>query len=270
MKMPSVPEIQRLFALPEDYAADNDWPRVASPKLNGIRAMWVPRIGLFSKDGIPYEPGVLPLIEAALDRCLVMLDIELYHHGMSLQAINSRAGVMRSKPHPEHRLIQAWIIDAPQGLGGHDERMAQIDRDLPAPPDCIQRVPWKVSKCCRTADSIHAAYVTAGYEGTVYKSYSHYRPGRTGFMLKRKGWLDGEYTLVDLIEGEGKHAGTVGAVICATPRGDRFRVGAFEMDDQERLAVWRQSLRPTQVKIRYLGLTDAGVPYHSQVLQFIN
>ena len=272
MKLPASPEIAGLFARANTYVGDNDWPRVATPKLNGIRAMWVPGVGLFSKDGVPYTDGTLPHIEAALRECPIMLDMELFNRKLSLQAINSRAGVIRTTPHPDHARIQAWIIDAPHGLGGHDERMDQIQAALGrrlVDNDSIVVVPAKISKCCRTADAIHAAYVSLGYEGTVYKSYSHYRPGKTDFMLKRKAWEDAEFAVVRLVEGDGKYAGTLGAVICRTATGEEFSVGSFEMDDTERDAAWFARNTWREAKIKYQGLTERGVPYTTRVLQFI-
>lgn len=272
MKLPACAEIAALFARANTYVGDNDWPRVATPKLNGIRAMWVPSVGLFSKDGVPYTDGVLPHIEAALKDCPIMLDMELFNKELSLQEINSRAGVIRTGPHPDHARIQAWIIDAPHGLGGHDERMDQIQVALQRKlieNDSIVVVPAKISKCCRTADAIHAAYVSLGYEGTVYKSYSHYRPGKTDFMLKRKAWEDAEFAVVRLVEGDGKYAGTLGAVICRTAAGEEFSVGSFEMPDDERDAAWFARDTWREAKIKYQGLTDRGVPYTTRVLQFI-
>ncbi len=271
MSLPTCNEVKRLFAIATDYDGTNDWPRFATPKLNGVRGMWVPDVGFVSKDGIPWNDGIFPHIEPLLKSCIMLIDGEFYLHGMSLQDINSRCAIMRNQPHLEVRHLQFHAFDAPFALGGFEDRMLYLRKHRTWGDDSpIKIVPHRAVTCCRTADSAHEAYVSMGYEGTVYKSGSHYRFGKSGMMLKRKAWQDAEFDVVKLVEGtgDGKYEATLGAVICRTKEGKEFRVGAFEFNDEARFAVWIGA-KPAQAKVRYLGLTNEGIPYNSRVLAFL-
>ena len=268
MSLPTCEEVRRLFAIAQDYTGTNDWPRFATPKLNGVRAMWIPDVGFISKDGIPWNDGIFPHIEPVLRSSIVALDGEFYLHGLSLQDINSRCAIMRKTPHAKVRDLQYHVFDAPFALGGFEQRMAYIQKHKCWTDESpIKHVPWRSVSCCDKADNAHNAYVSMGYEGTVYKSGGHYRFGKSAMMLKRKAWQDAEFEVVQLIEGEGKYASTLGAVICKTAAGKEFRVGAFEFSDDARLEAWIGP-KPAQVKIRYLGLTNDNIPYNSTVLAF--
>lgn len=269
MNLPNVPEIAKLFALAADYDPNKEpsWPRWGTPKLNGLRAMWVPGAGFFSRDGVAYEPAILPHIEAALAHCTLWLDGELYSHGMSLQNINSRAGVVRSKPHADYAAISFNVFDSPHIPGRFDHRQNLIRDHLAAIAitDAVRQVDFRECKCAAGANSAHRAYVSMGYEGTVYKHPGSYQPGRSSMMLRRKAWSDGDFEVVRLVQGrEGKFEHSMGAVVCRTPSGHEFEVGAFELTDEERLAIWFGP-KPRMAKVRYLTLTDKGAPFNARV-----
>jgi len=255
-----------MFARPQDLDPKNspDWPRWAMPKLNGVRAMWVPGVGLFSKDGVPYESGVLPHIEAALASTPLWLDGELYAHGMSLQQINSRAGVNRVKPHADHAAIALHVFDSPQIKADCLERQRQL-QGLAG----ITFVPHLEVKCDKEARTAYLAWLADGYEGACYKHPGEYVPGRSSMILRRKGWKDGEYDVVALVRGQGKYDNSIGGIICRSPEGLEFHVGSFEFDDDERLQIWVRDPKPTRAKIRYLGLTDKQIPYMVRCTELI-
>lgn len=264
--MNAVPEIAAYFALAIDYKDKlPPWPYFATPKMNGVRAMWVPKVGFFSRTGEPYADGILPIIEGALHNTFVpWLDGELYIHGMTLQQINSRAGVIRNKPHPDHASVVFNVFDSPMLTGRFVDRQDELKKLLPALPQ-IQTVPYKNCNCCDHGDIAHTTFVSMGYEGTVYKHGGSYMAGRSEMMIKRKAWQDDDYEVVELLEGEGKYLGTLGAVICRTASGALFKVGSFEFDDDERHAIWLGP-KPTRAKIKYLTLTDKGAPHNSRVI----
>jgi len=126
-------------------------------------------------------------------------------------------------------------------------------------------VPKRDCACHDKAQAAHNAFVSAGFEGTVFKSRGHYVTGSGDFSWKLKAWQDEDYEVVELIEGEGKHAASLGAVMCRAPNGETFKVGAFEFDDDERHAAWIGP-RPTKAKVKFMTLTDRGAPHCGRVL----
>jgi len=263
MSLPRSPEVAAIFAIARELKTIKALrpPVWATPKLNGVRAMWVPGAGLFSKDGVPYAEGVLPHIEAALRAQPNWLEGELYCHGLTLQQINSRAGVVRTKPHEDCGRISFNVFDAPMLSGGYEDRMNKARDAAPS----LTFVPKRDCACCDKAQSAHNAFVSAGFEGTVFKSRGHYVTGSGDFSWKLKAWQDEDYEVVELIEGEGKHAASLGAVMCRAPNGETFKVGAFEFDDDERHAAWIGP-RPAKAKVKFMTLTDRGAPHCGRVL----
>lgn len=266
MSLPRTEQIARIFALARELPnlAALKPPRWATPKLNGVRAMWVPNLGFFSKDGVPYEAGVLPHIERALAASTQWLDGELYSHGMTLQQINARAGVVRRTAHPNHSVIRFHVFDAPMLPGAFDDRMNKL-RDFIKDAPSVELVPFRWCPCKDKARAAHDANVSAGFEGTMFKDPGHYRMGLTDMMLKLKAWQDEDYEVLELIEGEGKHKSSLGAVLCRAPNGETFKVGAFEFDDDERLAAWIGP-KPAKAKVKFMTLTDRGAPHCGRVL----
>lgn len=276
-KLPSCPDIAKMFALAQPFDVANcDWPRWAMPKLNGVRAMWVPNVGMFTRDGIPYETGVLPHIEAALAATPHWLDGELYTHGLSLQDINSRASIMRQVPHPDSSALRFHVFDMPQQPTGAEARyntLCTLARTGQLDPAAIAIVEHRDASCWDKARTAFTSFVAAGYEGAVYKHHGGYQPGRSKMLLKYKAWSDEDYDVVELVRGEdGKFDHSLGAIICRDANGVTFTVGSFAFDDAARLKIWSDyqcGLKPARVKVKYLGLTRDKKPYNTQVLAFL-
>lgn len=267
MTLPRVPEIERMLARAVKYTEHQPaWPYYATPKLNGIRALWVPKVGFFNGDGIPWEPGVLGRIEEALAFTDQWIDGELYVHGMSLQWINSVVAINRRSAHPEIDKMQFHAFDLPQVAAGFEDRIALLRNGLRDVPR-MQVLDYKRCACCDQGDASFKAYASMGYEGAVYKHPGYYYPGRTKMMIKRKLWIDDDFDIVKLLPGqEGKHDHSMGAVICKTASGLEFEVGSFAFNDTVRLNLFFQNPPPTRAKIRYQSLTEDGKPFHTQVL----
>ncbi len=265
MSNPRSPEIAALFALPTDLNPDAmpAMPRWASAKRNGVRAMWVPGVGFFSKDGVPYKTGVLPHIEDSIGGTDRWLDGELYSHGMSLQQINARAGVNRVSAHPDHKAISFHIFDMVRAERTFEQRL-MVMRSMTYPH--IEIVEHITCGCKASTMTAYRAYLTLNYEGLCLRDPGEYASGRGTYIMRLKGWKDMDVDVLALAEGNGKYDGTLGAIICRW-QGKEFSVGSFAFDDDERLALWRQRPWPTRAKIKYLALSDKGIPYNTQCLE---
>lgn len=272
MTLPRCEKIALTFALANVYKPSLLQPGVeyiAMPKLNGIRAMWVPDVGFVSRDGIPYETGVLPHLESQLANCKTFLDGELYKHGMSLQDINSRGGVNRKKPHPDHEALEFHAFDNPYSSKDAETRMELLALDIAHAPS-VNIIPWRWIKCPQTATNAFTGFVASGYEGAIYKHSGSYVMGRSNNLLKRKAWHDEDFDVVECLQGvDGKYSNSLGAIICRTITGETFHVGSFAFDDATRDQLWQgieRGWRPTRAKVKYLDISDGNKPYNTQCL----
>jgi DNA ligase-1 len=82
--------------------------------------------------------------------------------------------------------------------------------------------------------------------------------GRTQKLLKVKGHEDCEVTVIEHLEGEGKFSGMLGTLVCRMQSGKIVEVGTGFSDQQRK----NPPLVGSIVTIRYMELTDKGIPRH--------
>lgn len=269
------------------------YPVYVQPKLNGIRALY--QNGHFqSRDQLPFPNGLLdhlakPLLEVFSPDAI--LDGELYVHGWPLQRINAAVTPVRLQPTEDTVKVQYHIFDRAEYSLPFWNRYVSITSFL------TERLMGKVEMVSTSlvnnqaeADKTYAMCVDMGYEGQMYRlgdcpyttpkqpndcSTAFGRRGRLRFLsdqdnrtwhlLKRKDWQDDEFICVDMAEGEGKLQGTLGAVICQTKSNNRFSVGSG-LSDSERQHYWSNPPIGRLVKVKYLCLSDAGIPLNPTIL----
>jgi DNA ligase-1 len=101
-----------------------------------------------------------------------------------------------------------------------------------------------------------------GYEGNIVRLNVVYQKGkRNKYLLKRKEWIDSEYTLVDMLEGEGNWSGKARIAVFDGFNADI--VGTYEQ-----CAEWLKNKdlyigKPTTIK--YFELTEDGAPRFGKV-----
>lgn len=110
-------------------------------------------------------------------------------------------------------------------------------------------------------DRYYKIYLAEGYEGQMIKFNTPYINKRTKYLLKRKEWMDSEYTLVDMLEGEGNWSGKARIAIFDGFNADI--VGTYEQ-----CAEWLKNKddyigKPTTIK--YFELTEDGAPRFGKV-----
>lgn len=110
-------------------------------------------------------------------------------------------------------------------------------------------------------DSYYKSYLADGYEGQMIKFNTSYINKRTKYLLKRKEWMDSEYVLVDMLEGEGNWSGKARIAVFDGFNADI--VGTYE-----ECAEWLKNKddyigKPTTIK--YFELTEDGAPRFGKV-----
>jgi DNA ligase-1 len=100
-----------------------------------------------------------------------------------------------------------------------------------------------------------------GYEGQMVRLNAAYENKRSKFLMKRKEFIDEEYVIVDIVEGEGNRAGTAGYMQFFARNGKSFKSnikGSFPWLRQ--LLKDRKSLIGKKATIKYFNLTPDSIP----------
>jgi ATP-dependent DNA ligase len=265
------------------------------PKLNGVRAMY--KAGMFmSRDGVLWNNACLQHLRSALAAFPsdVVLDGELYIHGLSLQQINSRCAVMRQEPHAEESTLTYNVFDLVSDEG-FAIRTAQLqllwlDYIAEADQDKVVLVPTHFAGLPRLADALFPQYKSLGYEGTMYRhplmpyslpDISSNQENRSKWLLKRKDWLDLDAYVLEVCSGNNRLANTCGSLSCywVNEAGKKiyFSVGSG-LTDMQRNELWAMremvaeasDKRPWTIKVRYEMLSDGGVPLKPTVILVYN
>ena len=250
------------------------FPCFMQPKLNGVRAMWIPGQGLMSRDGKFWIPSTLPEIFRELENIPLLLDGELYSHGLSLQQINGIVAVNRVRPHQNSHIVTFNVFDI-VSLKSFKDRVKQLE---------TERIfgQWVVPVMTLFGDQAlmeraYSQWRSAGYEGLMLRDpmspyglpdYCTNKENRWPCLLKRKEWLDLIATLVDVCRGKGKYENTTGSLTLMLENGKTFSAGSG-LTDAQREFIWanRHQMSGKKVRVKYEMLSDKGVPLKPTVIE---
>jgi DNA ligase-1 len=244
---------------------------VSMPKLNGLRCMYIPGQGFFSRDGKRWNDAVLNHI--VMPTTDYIIDGELYCHGMSLQKINSAVGVNRIEPGEDAERIKFFAFDLVEPKFNALTRMLLLEKIINDHREEIEMLPmieWEICKTRIELDDCYNHYISKEYEGQMLKSvFGSYMPQgekeRTTMNLqKRKAFLDGEFECIGrVISQEGKCAGKLGALKFITSKGVSFEVGTGFTDEEREEYITPNYHFQRKATIKYLNLTDDGRPFNA-------
>ena len=213
----------------DDSRVDWSKPVYIQPKLDGVRC-------LFTKDGAYSRAGNkfmnLAHIEAELipffnERPDFVLDGELYNHNLKNDFEKIISLVRKQKPTADDRLearklVQFHVYDYIDGKYDSYKRRMQslVTSDLYCPS--IQYVPAKLVDSYNYARTIHATFLSDGYEGSIIRLDGVYKHGRSYDLMKFKDFSDTEATIIGYELGKGKRTGTLGKFIMLDDEGIQF------------------------------------------------
>tara|TARA_Y100000593_G_scaffold35778_1_gene69834 strand:- start:115 stop:1323 length:1209 start_codon:yes stop_codon:yes gene_type:complete len=260
----------------------------SQPKLDGIRCIAM-REGLFTRTG--KEIVAVPHIHEALEPFFekypnAVLDGELYNHAYKDDFNKIIHLVRKQNLTDEHlaeskEMIQYHIYDAPvigEGFGGRynwTEKDSFSDRFLISlvlnlgldKEDCLVIVETIEILGREELDRCYEDYIEAGYEGQMIRLDGPYENKRSPRLLKRKEFIDEEYTILGYEEGEGNRAGTIKHFKFKNKDGKEFNSnvkGSFSY--LTKLLEIGDTLIGKDATIKYFNLTPDGVPRFPYVI----
>lgn len=255
----------------EDRKDDISYPIFSQPKLDGIRCI-VKSDGMWSRNGkqIVSAPHIFESLQKLFDISPELIfDGELYCDKLANDFNKIVSLVKKTRPTSQDlveskNVIQYHIYDLPSHNGNFKERFMHLSK-LVLPVNCI---------CVRTeiideeqeVEEAYEKYIEAGYEGQILRLDAPYENKRSKYLLKHKSFIDEEYTIIDICEGEGNRSGAVGYMVFER-NGQRFKSNVkCTYDDGVQILKNRAKLIGKQATVKYFNLTPAGVPRFPYVI----
>jgi len=262
----------------------------SQPKLDGIRCIAM-REGLFTRSGkkITAVPHISEALEPFFEKYPnATLDGELYNHAYKDDFNKIIHLVRKQNLTDEHleeseEMIQYHIYDAPvigEGFGGRynwtekdsfSDRTSILDAQFPNlgldKEDCLVLVETIEIHGREQLDRCYEDYVEAGYEGQMIRLDGPYENKRSPRLLKRKEFIDEEYTILGYEEGKGNRAGTIKHFKFKNKDGKEFNSnvkGSFEYLAD--LLEKADDLIGVDATVKYFNLTPDGVPRFPYVI----
>lgn len=261
----------------EDHKDKVKYPIYSQPKLDGIRCI-VRADGMWSRNGKPIisAPHIFdslkPLFEQDPD---LIFDGELYADKLSNDFNTIISLVRKTKPTNKDLIdsadaIEYHIYDLPSHSGTFTQRWKELTK--------LHNVMTANSNmCCKIVDttivnnehglkSLYNAYMSQGYEGQMLRIDSHYENKRSKSLLKHKSFVDAEFEIKGVIEGNGNLTGKVGKL--------QFEIDGKPFESAvngdweyiERLWHSKEGLIGKIATIKYFELTPDGIPRFGKVI----
>jgi DNA ligase-1 len=252
----------------EDYKDKIQYPIYSQPKLDGIRCI-VTKDGMFSRNGKPIVSA--PHIRKALDKLFkhephLILDGELYADKFANDFNKIVSLVKRTKPTAEdlvdsEKQIEYHVYDVPSVDETFTGRWRELDELALDFPNCVKKVETHIITEEFYITDWYENYIERGYEGQMLRLDSKYENKRSKSLLKHKTFVDEEYTILDIVEGEGNRTGTAGYMVFETAEGKPFKSnvkGTWE--ETAEMLKSKKKLIGKQATIKYFNLTPDGIP----------
>jgi len=212
-----------------------DYPAYIQPKLDGVRCVFT-KNGAYSRTGKEFKnvDHIKKNLTSVFNKYPnLILDGELYNHGLKDDFEKIISLVRKTKPTQEHReeaaqLVQYHIYDvASFPHATYDWRMGFItrltDSSIVRTSPHLVIIDTKVALDLDEAMSLHSYNLRSGYEGSIYRSINGiYKNTRSWDLMKFKDFNDDEAVIVGYEIGKGKRQGTLGKFIMQDDEGIQF------------------------------------------------
>ena len=237
-------------------------PCIAQPKLNGFRAYWDGEV-LASRTQKLWTEKKLPHIYEKLRVFSekwpgVMLDGELYCHGMPLQEISKRCS--GSNTHFDKEAVEFHVFDVISSDDTETRQKAIIGMGYTPFVPCA-----RIEKL-QDINPLLARFVECGFERMMLRELGFpYIHDRTPHLIKLKPWQYGTGRIVSYTPGEGKYENLCGALVVKSGN-ITFRVSGGLKDFQRAdIAQHFSFYVGRDIEYKYRELSNSGKPLQPQI-----
>jgi ATP-dependent DNA ligase len=192
-------------------------------------------------DSIGIQPGVI-------------LDGELYVHGMALQDAGSLIKKIQPGNDKLDYIIYDTIINNP-----YEQRLERI-MEYEFVSESVKVAPTLFPGVKDIEENLRAS-IAAGYEGLILRTNdTGYEAGkRSKSLIKIKKWLDAEFLITNIIASKDGWA----VLECQLPTGGYFRVSApGNIDEKIEILINSCDYIGRIVNVEFFEYTNDGVPFH--------
>ena len=251
-------------------------PWLVSEKLDGVRAFWDGKGGLWTrnKSRIQAPDSFLARLPRGLP-----LDGELFGGRGQFHRVNS---AWRTGDPKAYATIQFRAFDAPSSKNPFAETYAALKKRLDTcragdnlgdrAPCLVKQEPLSSSSPNSNASSRMQRMLASGGEGLILRrAASVYKGSRSANMLKVKGVRDAEAVVTGYQMGTGRLAGSLGALLCRWKKKKppsssasstvSFKVGSG-LSDRERKQYKTLFPLGAEITVEFMELEDSGKPRH--------
>jgi len=238
---------------------------MVQPKLDGIR-MIASKDGFYSRQGKPFNiPHLWEVLEPVFtEKPWLILDGELYNHGLRDDFNSITSLVKREKRSSEQEqrlrnLIQYHVYDSPSMDLNFVDRELALYSILGDIGDPIILVETQLVKNHDEINKYYEKFLKDGYEGQIVRLNEPYENKRSKNLLKRKEFLDTEFPIIEISEGQGNWAGYAKSVTCSLPSGTKFNAG-IKGDQEFTKQLLKDKDKYKFVTVKYFTPTPDGIP----------
>lgn len=226
------------------------FPCIVQPKIDGIRAILIPGVGLYSRTRKQFN-GFDNLLKSFAGKYI--LDGELWSPDLKFEDLVST--VKNSKKSKEN--IFYYIYDIIDPEAGYGER---YDRLLKIPLSRNMRIcPTIMVNNEKEIDSYYETFMDENYEGLMVRNMcAKYENNRSFNLLKRKEFDEAEFTIVGFTNGDGLDADCV-IWICEA-NGLTFNCRYGERELRKFHLKNGNIFVGKRLTVKYQGLTNNGIP----------
>jgi ATP-dependent DNA ligase len=261
----------------EDRKDKVAYPIYSQPKLDGIRCI-VSSEGMFSRNGKPIlsAPHIFDSLRPLFRKYpSLIFDGELYADKFANDFNKIVSLVKKTKPTTEdlkesESVIEYHIYDLPSFSANFGHRMVELDILFNTNDTSVQYCKLVDTHIANNENSVmelYERYVDGGYEGQMLRLDNPYENKRSNTLMKHKSFVDEEFTILDIVEGEGNRSGTAGFMRFRTADGKDFKSSVKgTLAETAEILRNKDQLIGKEATVKYFNLTPDGIPRFPYVI----